>query len=194
MEHLSEADRVLKAIEAGCDQFGGESRPELVVQLVKDGKLKEARLDQSIKRLLKVKFQLGLFDNPFVDESKVAEIVGKEAFRALGEKAQQEAMTLLKNDNTLPLAKNALKVYVENMDSAAVAQYATVVKKPEQADMAIIRLETPWQPVDTKNPFALGFHHGVPSSMEAVLKQKTDVPYDSDNPLFKYGFGLGYGK
>jgi len=265
VEDLSEAERVLKVIEAGCDQFGGENRPELVVQLVKEGKLSEERIDNSIKRLLRQKFELGLFDNPFVDESKVSDIVGKKEFRELGELTQQESMTLLKNEAVLPLSKNNLKVYVENMDSSVVTNYAVVVTKPEEADVAIIRLNTPWYPVDTKNTFALGFHHGdldfkgeekqrilnllnnvptivdlyldrpavipeiakaskalianygasdksvcevlfgntapkgklpfeLPSSMQAVYNQKTDVPYDSENPLFEYGFGLKYKK
>ncbi|MFK8009522.1 MAG: glycoside hydrolase family 3 protein [Saprospiraceae bacterium] len=266
VENLSEVDRVLKVLDAGCDQFGGESRTELVLQLVKENKLSEARIDISIKRLLKQKFELGLFDNPFVDESKVNEIIGTNASRALGEKTQQISMTLLKNEKaTLPLASNKLKVYIENIDSATVANYATVVATPEAADFAIIRISTPWVPVKTKNFFAASFHHGdldfkgeekkrilkllktvptvvdiyldrpavipeianeaaaliadygasdksvcevlfgkvapqgklpfeLPSSMEAVANQKSDVPYDSVNPLFKFGFGLEYAK
>jgi beta-glucosidase len=265
VEHLSEAERVLKIIEAGVDQFGGENRPELVVQLVTEGKLSEERIDTSIRRLLRQKFQLGLFDNPFVDETRVKEIVGNEKSRKFGEQTQQRAMTLLKNDGgALPLAKGALKVYIENMDSAVVAGYATVVKTPQEADFAIIRINTPWYPVETDNPFARGFHHGdldfkgeekakilnllqtvptivniyldrpavipeiaaaskaliadfgasdksvcevlfgiakpegklpfeLPSSMEAVRNQKADVPYDSENPLFEFGFGMVYG-
>lgn len=264
VEELSEADRVAKVLAAGCDQFGGESRPELVVQLVQEGKLTEARLDESVRRLLRVKFQLGLFDNPFVDETQVSAIVGQESFRQLGHASQQKAMTLLKNsEQTLPMKKGSLKVYIQNFDSATVAQYAQVVKSPTEADLAIIRLKTPWYPVETENFFARGFHHGdldfkgeekarilslleavptvvdlyldrpavipeiaakaraliadygasdqavcavlfgearpegrlpfeLPSSMEAVRKQQTDVPYDSENPLYPYGFGLRY--
>lgn len=264
VENLSATDRALKIVEAGCDQFGGESRPALIVQLVKEGKLKEDRIDASIRRLLKQKFELGLFDNPFVDETKVNEVLGTEASKALGEKTQKISMTLLKNEkSTLPLAKNQLKVYIENIDSTVVANYAKVVAKPEEADVAIIRLNTPWYPAETNIPFAKSFHHGdldfkgeekkkilallnkvptivdiyldrpavipeitkaatavianygasdksvcevlfgntapqgklpfeLPSSMQAVAKQKTDVPYDSENPLFKFGFGLTY--
>lgn len=66
VEH-SEADRVLKAIEAGVrSQFRMKSCPELVIELVQHGCLSEARLDQSVRRLLRLKFQLGLFENPFV--------------------------------------------------------------------------------------------------------------------------------
>ncbi|MEO0573785.1 MAG: glycoside hydrolase family 3 C-terminal domain-containing protein [Bacteroidota bacterium] len=134
---------------------------------------------------------------------------------------------------------------------------------PEEADFAILRLNTPWYPVETKNFMAASFHHGdldfkgaekkeilnllkkvpsivdiyldrpavipeitasataviadfgasdqsvcevlfgnseprgklpfeLPSSMQAVRQQKTDVPYDSEKPLFKFGFGLRY--
>ncbi|MFN3136245.1 MAG: glycoside hydrolase family 3 N-terminal domain-containing protein [Allomuricauda sp.] len=264
VEELSASDRVLKIIEAGCDQFGGENRPELVVELVQNGKLEEARIDESLRRLLRQKFQLGLFDNPFVDENKVSEVVGREDYRAIGNASQQKAMTLLKNtDNFLPLAANKSKVYIEGMDSTVVAQYATVVATPEEADLAILRLNTPWYPAETKNPFARSFHHGdldfkeeererilaimgkvptvvdiyldrpaviphiseassaliadfgssdknvcevlfgnaepkgklpfeLPSSMEAVENQLTDVPYDSENPLYAFGFGLEY--
>ena len=62
VEHLSELDRAQKIIDAGCDQFGGESRPELVVELVRSGRVTEERIDQSVRRLLREKFVLGLFD------------------------------------------------------------------------------------------------------------------------------------
>ena len=141
------------------------------------------------------------------------------------------------------------------------ADYAAVVDAPENADLAIIRLNTPWYPVETENPIARDFHHGdldfkgeekasilrllqtrptvvvigmdrpavipeisaaakgllvefgasdqavlnvifgkarplgslpfeMPSSMEAVRKQRPDVPFDSVNPLYPFGFGL----
>ena len=266
VEDLSAAERALKIIEAGCDQFGGENRPELIIQLVKEGKLTEERIDVSVRRLLKQKFQLGLFDNPFVDETKVNGVFGKESSRALGEKTQKISMTLLKNyKSTLPLAQKKFKVYIENIDSTTVANYAEVVTTPEAADFAIIRLNTPWYPAETNVPMAKGFHHGdldfkgdekqrildllnkvptvvdiyldrpavipeitnaatalianygasdksvcevlfgnttpqgklpfeLPSSMQAVENQKTDVPYDSENPLFEFGFGLEYEK
>ena len=264
VEDLNAVERAQKIIEAGCDQFGGENRPELVIQLVEAGKISEDRIDQSVTRLLRQKFQLGLFDNPFVDESKIDSVLDTESSRALGERTQKESMTLLKNTaETLPIAQNSMKVYIENMDSTTVAKYAQVVPTPEEADLAIIRINTPWTPAETNVPFAKSFHHGdldfkgdekqkilrllktvptvvniyldrpavipeitaaaqaviadygasdqsvcevlfgnaspkgklpfeLPSSMEAVYNQKTDVPYDSENPLFEFGFGLNY--
>ena len=67
VEHLSYKERIKKVLDAGCDQFGGESNPELIVELVNEGKIDEKRLDISVKRIMKDKFRLGLFDNPYVD-------------------------------------------------------------------------------------------------------------------------------
>jgi beta-glucosidase len=263
VEHLTEVERVFKALEAGVDQFGGESCAEHVVELVRAGKISEARIDESVRRLLRLKFQLGLFDNPFVDEARLPQVLGDPESAAMGRVSQERAMTLLKNeDQVLPL-RNQPKLFVKNIDPAVAGQYGRVVASPEEADLAILRLETPWVPVETKNPFARGFHHGdldfkgeakaeilsllesvptivvlyldrpavipeiaaaakalvcdygaedvavlnvlfgkarpegklpfeLPSSMDAVRRQKEDLPHDSENPLFPLGYGLTY--
>ena len=234
-----------------------------MVELVKAEKVSEARVDQSVRRLLRLKFQLGLFDNPFVDEAQVSQVLGNPDSVALGLASQQRAMTLLKNEARILPLQSQLKIFIKNMEPSVASQYATLVDSPEQADFAILRLETPWVPLETKNPFARGFHHGdldfkeeakaeilsilqsvpsivvlyldrpavipeiaaaakaligeygandtavlnvlfgkanpegklpfeLPSSMEAVRRQKEDVPYDSENPLFAFGHGLTY--
>lgn len=268
VEHLSPVDRVKKVIDAGVDQFGGESVPELVVQLVREGKLPESRINASVRRILRQKFRLGLFDNPFIDAAKALQVVGKPEFRQAGEDAQRRAITLLKNGlinhkKVLPLKQGAVRIYVENIQPNVAARYGRLVDRPEDADIAIIRLKTPWYPVETTNPFARGFHHGdldfkgvkkdsilhllnrvptvvvinldrpavipeisekakglladfgasdaavmdvvfgrvkpegrlpfeLPSSMDAVRKQKEDAPFDSENPLYRFGHGLTY--
>ena len=160
VEHLSEAERVLKILEAGVDQFGGESRPDLVLELVEKGLLSEERIDQSVRLLLRQKFILGLFEDPFVDETRIPQVFGSPESVAAGLNSQSRAMTLLKNrGDVLPLNAQA-KIFVKNMDAAVAAGYAQVVETPAEADFAILRLETPWVPIDTPNEFARGFHHG----------------------------------
>jgi beta-glucosidase len=268
VESLSRAQRVKKAVDAGVDQFGGETASELVVELVESGELSAERLDRSARRILGMKFELGLFDNPYVDVDAVAASVGKAEWRRLGHESQRRAMTLLKNPVTdsgpvLPLQAGTLRIYAEGMDASAISPYASLADSPAEADIAILRIDTPWYPVASENPFAQGFHHGdldfkgeerqkilallqtvptiiviyldrpavipeiaaaasavvadygasdravaevlfgvakpegslpfeLPSSMEAVRKQYADVPGDSENPLFEYGFGLVY--
>ncbi|MDE3254316.1 MAG: glycoside hydrolase family 3 protein, partial [Bacteroidota bacterium] len=132
VEKLSAEDRVLKVINAGVDQFGGESLPEIVVKLVKEGKLKESRIDESVTRLLRQKFELGLFDNPYVDVDAAVKTVGKPVFVKEGEASQRRAMILLKNaeiktGKQLPLKKGTLKIFAGNMDPQLVSRYGTVV-------------------------------------------------------------------
>ena len=68
VEDLTPRERMVKVLEAGADQFGGEDCPELLLELVADGQITEERLDASARRILREKFELGLFENPFVDE------------------------------------------------------------------------------------------------------------------------------
>lgn len=164
VEHLSRAERVKKALDAGIDQFGGETASDLVVELFELGELSEARIDISARRILRMKFELGLFDDPYVDADAVAAKVGTADARLLGHKSQMRAMTLLKNGSVdaaaLPLPIETLKVYVEGIDSSAVSEYAVIADSPQEADVAILRIETPWYPVESDNTFAQGFHHG----------------------------------
>ncbi len=161
VENLSREARVLKVINAGCDQFGGESCPELIVSLVKSGKLGEDRINVSMRRILRQKFEMGLFENPFVEAENAAKNIGKPEWAALGEQAQRRALTLLKNEKgILPLAENRPKIFVKNIKKEVAEKYGTVVATPEEADFAIVRANTPWVPVESKNFMARGFHHG----------------------------------
>lgn len=164
VEHLTPPERMAKALAAGVDQFGGESVPEMLIQLVREGQIPESRLDLSVRRILRDKFRLGLFENPYVDAERASTVVGQAAFRAQGEAAQRRSLVLLKNGGAgerplLPLPVGSLKLYVRNIDPAVAAQYGTVVDTPEAADIALLRLKTPYQPLGDFF-FAQMFHHG----------------------------------
>jgi beta-glucosidase len=149
-EHLTLAERARKALDAGVDQFGGEACPEVVVELVRSGQIAEARIDESVRRLLRDKFRLGLFDNPYVDPDATERIVGSAPFKAAGELAQRKAIVLLKNGAThtrptLPL-QGKPKLYIEHIDPEVAAQYGRVVANVAEADLAILRLQAPFEP------------------------------------------------
>ncbi|MFT3889342.1 MAG: glycoside hydrolase family 3 N-terminal domain-containing protein [Arachnia sp.] len=97
VEHLTPEERIALVLEAGADQFGGEACPELLIALVEAGRVSEDRLDTSARRLLREKFALGLFDNPFVDEDAADTIAGRADFRAAGDAAQRASITVLTN-------------------------------------------------------------------------------------------------
>lgn len=145
IEHLTPLERVKKALDAGVDQFGGEACPELIIELVRSGQISEARLDESARRLLRDKFRLGLFDNPYVDVDAAERIIGRADFRAAGNLAQRKSLVLLKNNGALPV-QGRPKLYVEGVKAEVAAQYADVVSTPEEADLALIRIATPYEP------------------------------------------------
>ncbi|MEV5969109.1 glycoside hydrolase family 3 N-terminal domain-containing protein [Streptomyces sp. NPDC051921] len=157
VEHLSVAERTAKALDAGADQFGGEQCPEVIVELVRSGRITEGRVDESVRRLLREKFTLGLFDDRRrVDPDEAAETVGRADLTALGAAAQRRSLTVLTR-GPLPLAGRP-KVYVENMDPAVAAAYGEVVPGPAEADLAVLRLHTPYEQRD--NRFESFFHSG----------------------------------
>ena len=102
-------DAVVKAVDAGLDMSmvpNDYSFFDLLKQAVQEGKITEARLDQSVRRILQLKKDLGLFRNPY-PEPETLKNFGKPEYQEVALQAAEEAMTLLKNQNDiLPLAKN----------------------------------------------------------------------------------------
>jgi len=262
VEHLDEASRVEMILDAGCDQLGGEARPELVLQLVEQNRISEERLDVSVRRLLREKFILGLFDDPYVDPDHAAATVGRAEFVTAAAAAQRRAYTLLTNhDQILPLRKGC-RIYLEGVSEDAAAGYGDVVGDPAGADVALLRLKAPYEP--RPGGFEAMFHAGslefaaeerdhhaaicsavptivdvyldrpavltelaiaaaallgsygssdeafldvvfgaaqpegslpfdLPRSMAAVAASRSDVPFDTADPIFRFGHGLRYG-
>ncbi|GHS86181.1 beta-glucosidase [Actinomycetota bacterium] len=265
VEHLTTPERMLKAIEAGVDQFGGEAIPDVLVELVRSGLVHQDRLDQSARRLLREKFRLGLFDNPPLDVARAVATVGKPEYVAAGDRVQRVSVTLLKNAEidgsaVLPIGSGR-RLYVEGIDPELAGRYGRLVEDPADADLAILRIQAPWEPRDTA--FANLFHSGsldfpaeqvehirsvaaevptvldvfldrpavltpfieevaavvghwgstasavldvltgaaapegalpfeLPRSMSAVEASREDVPFDTEDPLFPFGYGLRY--
>ncbi len=81
-------------------------------QAVTKGDITEARIDDAVRRILTVKFALGLFDHPYTDLT-LRDAVGSEAHRALARQAVRESLVLLKNDNAaLPIPKDTALLYI----------------------------------------------------------------------------------
>ena len=261
VEHFSEVERAAKILDAGCDMFGGEASPEWIIEQVESGTLSNHRLDVSIRRILKDKFRLGLFDNPYLAEDGFSKLE-MEKFNQKGKEAQRRSLVLLKNDEKLLPLKKGVKIFVEGLDKTIAAQFSNVVSDPSEADFIILKLNTPYDP-RSKYLLERFFHQGrlhfteeekskhlkliqskptitvinlerpavfpeinsatksliadfdcsdeiimelifgefqptgklpfeLPSSVEAVKKQKEDLPYDSENPLYPFGFGISY--
>ena len=104
----------ISAVEAGTDMDmeGGIYVPYLI-DLVKQGKVKQEFVDDAVRRILRVKYELGLFDNPyrFLDEKREKEVIGSKANREAVLDMAKKSIVLLKNDtNLLPLKKSGQKI------------------------------------------------------------------------------------
>lgn len=141
VESLSVKDRYKKAIEAGVDRIGGDATPELIVELVKSGGLTEARIDESARRILRIYFGLGLFENPYANPDEAERIVRKKEFQDKADLAQRKSIVLLKNDKSILPLKKGLRMYVEGLDASVAAQYGYVsTSNPDDADVCIVRV------------------------------------------------------
>ncbi|MFI6983701.1 glycoside hydrolase family 3 protein [Embleya sp. NPDC050154] len=144
VEHLPLAEQVRLLLDADVDQFGGEIRPGLIVDAVRSGAVAEARIDASARRILRDKFRLGLFEDPYVDPDAAEELVGRPRTRALGRRAQRRSLVRLHGE--VPAHGPDRKVYVENIDPESASRYGTVVDRPADADLAVLRLNAPYEP------------------------------------------------
>lgn len=170
MNEFTEAQRHLIAIMNGVDQFGGNSQIAPIMQAYAIGceqygeETMRQRMELSAARLLKNIFQCGLFENPYLDPAESEKIVGCEEFVRHGMEAQRRSVVLLKNRGScLPLQKG-LKLYVpkrqiraskgfmrndiparteDPITEAVIAKYGIRVGSPEEADAAIIFVESP---------------------------------------------------
>ncbi len=116
-------------LNSGTDVFGrvmantaeeqiGKNLPLLstqdqIVELVKTGKVSEKRINESVRKIIRVKLKLGLFQKPYTNPEKASKIVGSKTHQKTNLKAAEQSLTLLKNENVLPIP--------ENIDSILVA-------------------------------------------------------------------------
>jgi beta-glucosidase len=118
VETLTINERYKKALDAGVDIFSGGADPALLLETVKKGMVTEARINESIAKLLKEKFDLGLFENPYVDVENATKTVGNAEFQKKADLALRKSIVLLRNDEKLlPISKKTdgslTKVYFE---------------------------------------------------------------------------------
>lgn len=178
VEHLTEAQRHLRILMNGVDQFGGNADKAPVLEAYRLGCEKygepamRKRFEESAVRLLKNTFRCGLFENPYLNPEESAALVGCEEFCQEGYEAQLKSVILLKNEkHVLPL-RRGVKVYVPKRKIDAtraffrniaparefdpvprelLERYFTVVERPEDADVGLVFIETP-----ITNPYEVG--------------------------------------
>lgn len=150
----TQKEAVRMAVMAGIDMSMVPMNldfPRYLLELVREGSIPESRIDLSVRRILRLKYDLGLFQNPYPDAS-LQRNIGSAASHAVSRQAADEAVTLLKNDGVLPLARGA-RVLVTGPAATSLpvmhgswtytwqgmntAMYPSTVKSPLQAVQAL---------------------------------------------------------
>lgn len=169
VEHLTEAQRHLRILENGVDQFGGNNDIVPILEAYRLGCEKHgedamlARFRRSAQRLLVGSFRCGLFENPYLDPENSQNTVGCKAHCDAGFEAQIKSLVLVKNKGVLPIRERK-KVYIPGRtvaerksffrtmmpaaefpgaDRAAVEKFYDWAETPEEADFALVRIESP---------------------------------------------------
>ena len=110
-------EQVVAAVNAGIDMLMEPSQYDnarkIIMSSVNSGEISEERVNDAVRRIIKVKKELGLFDDPFLDKMKtVQKDVGSGEYRAVAEKLVEESLVLLKNDNGVLPLKEGISVYI----------------------------------------------------------------------------------
>lgn len=113
IERLTEVHRiaadqkeaVYKSVMAGMDMhMHGPEFLEPILEMIEEGMMTESRIDEAVRKILEVKFRLGLFENPFIDEKKLNQNLFTKEHQQTALEAARKSIVLLKNkDNLLPL-------------------------------------------------------------------------------------------
>ena len=138
---LSIEERYKKSLQAGIDQYGGENNPSYILNLVENNNVSEQRINESVRKILVNKFELGLFDNPYVDEDMIHKRVNTIENIKAGIEAQRRSIVLLENDGVLPL-KQETKIFVDGLDKNIATEFGKLVGNIEDADIVIMYIHT----------------------------------------------------
>ena len=154
VENLSISERYKKALDAGVDIFSGVADPAFLLETVKSGLVSEERITESVIRLLKEDFELGIFENPYVDIEAAQAVVGNPDFQERANLAFRKSIVLLRNDKSVLPLKPKTRVYFEkymvsrggsgNPQTVIIPEInnwdVEFVNSPAEADVAILWL------------------------------------------------------
>ena len=161
VESLTKVQRFAKGMNAGIDQFGGVDDGQPLAGAISEKLLTQTRLDEAVMRIMRVKFDLGLFENPYVDPVRAATVAASAAHQREALTTQARALVVLKTRGTPMLPPAGAKLFVRGIDTAVVrARGYYLVADAADADVAVVRIKAPYQTLHPTFFFGSFQHEG----------------------------------
>ncbi len=136
------AEAAAMALKAGVDiDLGGYNYGGFLKEALQRGLVSESDIDRAVRHVLQLKYDLGLFDNPYVDEALAEAEVGTEENAQLAKQVALESAVLLKNDGILPFGENIKKVAVIGPNADNMYNQLGDYTAPQDPDRIVTMLE-----------------------------------------------------
>jgi beta-glucosidase len=170
-------------VKAGLDMdMSGDAFQNGLQDAINEGLVTIEEIDQAVSRILKLKFELGLFEHPYVDESRIEEVFNIEEHKQLARTVARESMVLLKNDgNILPLSKNLKSIAVLGPNANNIMNQLGDYTSPQKREWVVSILDGIKQAVssdtrifhakgcDIRNPSKEGFDEALEIANKSEL-------------------------
>ncbi len=179
------ADASLQAITAGLDvDLGGRAYSSTLVEAFRTGKADMAVLDRAVARVLRLKFEMGLFENPYVDPKEAAQYVSSAPNRELAAQVARETVVLLKNEgDMLPLDKKVKNIAVIGPNADNIYNQIGDYSAPQARESVVTVLDgirrkaSPGTTVTYVKGCAIRdtVEHNIPEAVEAARKADVAV-------------------
>lgn len=134
-------DAAIQALEAGTDMDLGANAYSTLVDAVKQGKVKECYVDRAVANVLRLKFEMGLFENPYVDPVQAKKLVNCESHREVAREVARQGTVLLKNNGVLPLKKDVKRVAVIGPNADMIYNYLGDYTAPQERSKVVTLLD-----------------------------------------------------
>jgi beta-glucosidase len=169
VESLTVPQRFAKSVKAGASIFSDNNDPSGLLAAVNQGLLTEADLNPSIRLLLTEMFNLGLFENPYVDPAQAQVVARSAGAQAVADQAHRESLVLMRNDRHVLPFTNPVNLYVEVVTSGAAAATQTASLKALFANDPVVHI------VDNVAQANAALLWLFPNQVELADKSRVDI-------------------
>lgn len=134
-------DAAIQALQAGTDMDLGGNSYKLLTEAVRQGRISKTYIDRAVARILRLKFRMGLFENPYVDPDEAQRLVHSAKHQQLAREVARQSIVLLKNNGILPLRPDLKRVAVVGPNADVMYNYLGDYTAPQERSKVVTLLD-----------------------------------------------------